>query len=498
MRSLLILFVVFVFNQNLFSQEVNGEITFSNDQLQVIKVWGTHQERGYAQGFLLAENMIDIFENYIIPEFGSYYDIARDFVAGSDHLAVDSIYIYEAISLANGINDANISETQFDYLDVLVANLFLDLPNFFGKKLNFYTGCSSFMSWGEATLDTDLNGKSVITRHNDYYPDQVILRNQVIVVHFPDEPNTQSWLLIGFAGQISVGSGINSSGMAVMINTLADCNAPAQFNQAYNSISFSLRKALETYDYNNDGSNNVLDINEIILDNSAGYSDSWIITGIAPSIEMNDEHIATVIEISPESPTVTIRNTDYQDQIPGKSLYAANSSIARNDLLMFCPRYNAVKNNMGDGTHIDTQTHWDIMKSYSCQYSSNLHFIQYVPENNFLKFAYYTLGGLPACDENNTPLEFDTQDLFDMPVIGENVREGKIEIFPNPSSDKLYIKIPECNISDKLKIYDVYGRFVHKQTVNSGINIVNTKTLSKGIYIIKLSESNYTDKIIVP
>ncbi len=41
------------------------------------------------------------------------------------------------------------------------------------------------MSWGDATIGTCLDGKSVISRHLDWTPDPAITENQAIVIHIP-------------------------------------------------------------------------------------------------------------------------------------------------------------------------------------------------------------------------------------------------------------------------------------------------------------------------
>jgi len=118
-------------------------------------------------------------------------------------------------------------------------------------------------------------------------------------------------------------------------------------------------------DYNGDGENNCLDINDAVVYNTNGFADSYIVTGIAPASFEENSKIATIIEVAPAEPYITMRNTEYEDGIPGDNLYAANWSIARNDLLHYCSRYNAVKNNFGDGTEISSQENWDIMLNYS-------------------------------------------------------------------------------------------------------------------------------------
>ncbi len=499
MRKLYLLLFLFVLSISLGAQSINGEIVETNQDYKIVKVWGTHEERGYAAGYLMAEGIYDIYNNYLLPAFGSYYDIARNLILSDLHIKYDSIYIYEATAMAQGINDA--LDSDFDYLDVLLSNSFLDLQNFLGKKnLGLENGCSSLISWGSATNNTDLNGKSVISRHLDWADQDAIIRNQVIVVHFPSEENEQPWLLIGFAGQMSVLSGLNQSGVAVMQHNLADVHASASINNAYEPIWFSLRKAIEMDDYNQDGANNALDINAVINQNINGYADAFIITGVASSIFEDDEEIASIIEVAPSSPFITIRNTDYEDNIPDKNLYAANFSIARNDMLHFCERYDSIMLYIGEGINIGTQENWDLMLNHSssCAFGGwgNIQFMQFVPDNDFLRIAFHSVGGPQACA--NIPYEFSTTELFQIPVgVNQILSYQQLSVYPNPAKTEINIYIPNLGNEEFIIISNVDGRIVKTATVHNGVNKIFIDDLRSGLYFIKLEKSGLSSKLIV-
>jgi hypothetical protein len=491
------LFIIHVISVD--AQSINGQIVESTDEYQIIKVWGTHEERGYAAGYLMADGIYDIFSNYLLPAFGSYYDIARNLMQTDMHIKIDSIYIYEAAAMAQGVNDA--LDSDFDYIDVLLANSFLDLQNFLGKKnLGLENGCSSLISWGSATENTDLNGKSVISRHLDWNDQPAIVRNQVIVVHFPSEENEQPWLLIGFAGQMSVLSGLNQNGLALMQHNLADVHTSASINKAYEPIWFSLRKAIEMNDFNQDGFNNALDINAVINQNINGYADAFIITGVASAIFEDDEEIASIIEVAPSSPFITIRNTDYEDYIPDKNLYAANFSIARNDLLHFCDRYDSIMHYIGDGLNIGTQENWNLMLNHSssCAFGGwgNIQFMQYVPENNFLRIAFHSIGGPQACE--NIPYEFSTTDLFQIPVdVEKNASENNLVLYPNPAETELNIYVPEFVQEDFVLISNADGRLIKTIPVRKGKSKISIDDLKPGLYLIKLKKAGLKSKLII-
>lgn len=492
MKKLLTIILIIILVKPLMSQQVNGQLMFSDNQFKLLKVWGTHEERGYAAGYLLGENVNDLFENYLMPAFGSYYSMARNLMATDAHIKIDSIYIYEAMGMAEGLNASGEMDMTVDYIDVLLANSFLDFQNFLGKGLGLDNGCSSLISWGDATAGTDLDGKCVISRHLDWDDQSVIIRNQVMIVHFPAEEDEQPWLLIGFAGQMSVLSGLNQSGVAVMQHMLSDEYTGASLNKSYEPVWFTMRKAIESADYNGDGVSNCLDINDAVLANINGFADSYIITGAARSTNEDNSKIATIIEVAPAEPYITIRNTDFEDGIPSENLYAANSSIGRNNELNYCVRYNAVMSHFGTGTLIGKSENKNLMLDYSssCAFGGggNIQFMQYVPEDDYLALAYHTTLGTQACE--NTPIVYDTQELFEIPVFVNNTKNGKsLKAYPNPANSELTIYLPENITEDTAIIYSKWGVELKTIRVVSGNNKIDISDFAAGAYIIHLQQS---------
>ena len=501
MKQISLLFAIIVISISpLFSQEVNGVIVSSDEQMKLVKVWGTHQERGYAVGFLLAEDINDLYENYLLPAFGSYYSMARLLMSSNTHIFIEAEYVAEAEGMAEGLTESGLISFDVDYIDVLIANAFLDIQNFSGKDLGLSNGCSSLMNWGTATNGTDLDGKSSITRLLDWDDQDVIIRNQVIVVHFPSEENEQPWLLIGFAGQMSVLSGFNSSGLAIMQHMLSDEYSSAEQSQAYEPVWFSMRKAIERKDFNGDGDNNCLDINDVILQNHSGYADSYIITGLASASYNDDEKIAIISEVAPSQPYVTMRNTAYEDGISNKNLYAANYSIARNNALNYGIRYSRIMDSIGEGTGFGKQESWDIMYdcSSSCSWngSGNIQFMQYVPELNYFRLAYHTISGVQACE--NLSITYNTQELFQMPTnISLKKNSNKLKIYPNPANNELYVGVISSSNNNEIQIYDASGKLVRFLNVNKGKNKIDIGGLNSGIYFVKLNNTDYSCKFVV-
>ncbi|RLD74351.1 MAG: hypothetical protein DRI87_01215, partial [Bacteroidetes bacterium] len=202
--------ILFLFGGVATAQSGHGIIYADTNNLIVIKVSGTHYERGFAQGELLADRITDIIQNYIIPGFGTEvaYNYIKAIVASGDLFKIDSLYIVEARGMIDGMNAVQNNPLNLDYTDILLANSMLDISGIFQTMEGIE--CSSLMSWGDATAGTDLDGKSVLTRHLDWVVDEVLIRTQAMVIHIPAETNEQPWAEIGFAGMISVLSGFNA------------------------------------------------------------------------------------------------------------------------------------------------------------------------------------------------------------------------------------------------------------------------------------------------
>jgi len=410
-KVIIILMLLFGSTAQLLSQTVNGEILSDTNNVVAIKIWGTSEERGFAYGYLVGDRIIDVLEGFIIPYFWDDWSTLKEIVIEGTSFHIDSVYWHEAQAMMDGATAAGNNPSDYNAVDVLAANLINDVYAWqLGKnKIGFH--CSAFMNWGDATAGTDLNGYSVISRHMDAYVVSVLISNVIIVVHIPSELDKQPWLLIGNTGEMAPASGVNSSGLSIFANGI-NHNWNFSTNAGYEPYAFTFRKALESEDYNQDGVNNMTDIRDAISSNSQGYAWGSNFSASAPSTAIYDSLIAMVAEVAPEEPYITFRTNSYNDTLPGDNLYAANSEIKRNNLRLYCNRYLAIVDNIGDGTGIGSQENWDLMKNYSSQYS-NTQFMQYIPEWGQLKLSVYK-DGTPAYMHD--PVSYDVNEFFQLNI----------------------------------------------------------------------------------
>ncbi len=473
------------------AQNINGYIVSDTGNLTIIKVWGSHYERGFAYGYLCPAKILSMMNDYILPVFGSNLPLARQILQQGNTLVVDSVYYDEARGLLAGIDSAGYDISAYTYLDVIVANCLLDFASIAGLKSKFTSpGCSSLMSWGTATAGTDLDAKSVISRHLDWENNYAIINNQVVVIHIPSESNEQPWAMIGFAGQISALSCVNRH-MGVFQHMMSDFSGSGQLNRYYEPIWFSLRKAIETVDYNNDGKNNTSDLCSILSAHANGYADGYIISMLASADNDSSSLIAQVAELAPASPYITFRGSEFPDSINADNLYCANYEVKRNDHYHFCDRYIRTMHAVDNGTGISRQRNLEILRDSSNSGIYNIQFMQFIPDEDRLNVSVHK-HGKPAF--MNPPVSLNLNDLFtDVSFISSGYNEEQhVMIYPNPVKECLYLQLPlsfEENVS--IIIHDMTGRKISVFSVPAGVNNhqdckVDVKHIPAGLYVCRI------------
>ncbi|MDD4644787.1 MAG: T9SS type A sorting domain-containing protein [Bacteroidales bacterium] len=492
MKKIILLSIVLAFTLNLKSQ-VNGVIIADTSNIQVVKVWGTHYERGYAYGYLLGTGITQVFNNYLKPMYGIYYSVARSLVTEEKDLKFDSIFKVEARAVIDGMNAAGTNTKWMDYVDLLISNSFLDIARILYSPLDM--GCSSLISWGDATTGTDLAGKSVISRHLDWTVSSSLTNNQVIYINFPSEKDEQPWAGIGFSGIFGVLSGFNQN-MGVFQHQMDDFSGNSSHGKKYEPIWISLRKSIEKLDYNSDGKNKAGDVRSALMDNLNGYASGYIISAMAKSTEVADSLVAMIAEVAPTNPYLIFRSNRYEDKIPGDNLYTANNQIARNDAHNYCERYNNVAGEMGDGTGIGLTENRELMREHS-RLIHNLQFMQYAPELDLFSLSVYKESKPAYLHE---PVVFSIRELLSAyNGIDEPGRSDQtISLYPNPVADILTIRgLARSGHEICMKIYDIRGTlfFSEMGTSLNGEYRVNMDPFMPGVYLVKV-ESGRLEKVL--
>jgi len=82
--------------------------------------------------------------------------------------------------------------------------------------------------------------------------------------------------------------------------------------------------------------------------------------------------------------------------------------------------------------------------------------------------------------------------LWDFSSNIENIFPNEnIQIYPNPAIDRVYINYTETE-NAKMQLYDMIGKCVFESDLTNGTNDIDISSLLKGIYIIKLTGTDWT------
>ena len=402
--------------------EVNGD-TLTIDGKKILKIWGTHQERGYAYGYLLAEEIKQVAEEYVIGFYfqnnAYYYEYCRNYFLAN--FEVEEKYHTETQAMVDGIQDAGINlyssvlNRNLDKDDILFSNSLVDISalGLFKSKVKF--GCSSISSWGQSTeQDPELDGQPVITRNMDWTSHSSLLENHLLIVHFPAEENEVNWISFCFPGIIGALSSINENDISALMNM---GNYDSHPNPGpYHPIFLSIRNGIEIEDYDSNSEIEPEDIFQAIDDKTQ-------LSGSIVHCVSNVEGI--VIECNNEKGAV-IRNETDNTVIPINNLVATNHFRKLYEPV-YCYRYNNFVDSLDADSNVSIDRSWEIAGGAGGN-SSTLHTIEFAPSNDLIKWS--------TADANSPayllePTYFNTEQLFSITnfIYGDVDGDGNVFAF---------------------------------------------------------------------
>ncbi len=418
------------------SAQVNGVLDTVEGK-RVLWVWGTHEERGFAHGFLLAPEVKGMFEDYILAHVcngqPALYQTIRSFYLA--HYAVDPPYALEAQGIVEGMGAAGVSPwcsilgRTIDATDLLVANAIADLSQSVGGIATSMVGCSSLSSWGTSTAeDSMLGGGLVITRLMDWENHPTLAQNHLLIVSLPEEEDEHPWVSLTFPAFIGGLSAIASSGLGAFLNV---GNRPEYvLGEPFQPILFSVRTGIERRDVDGDGSHTWADLLAAIeARNRSSASIVHVVTD-----EGQSSH-PVIIECNNQRGVVT-RDVAFEDAIPGEHLLATNHFR----LLyppVYCPRYAAVAESLRASASMTVGRSWSVM-THACALPNNLHVMEYLPARSLLRWATSTVGH-PAYQFE--PVTLDLAQIFEPPARATTRPRQLLRLlaWPNPSSKEASI-----------------------------------------------------------
>jgi hypothetical protein len=220
--------------------EVNGTLT-EIEGMTVLRVWGTPHERGYAHGYLMAEQIAAMLDQFLEDGplgRGSIEHYQNQTLPKLARMKIDPAHEAEMRAIVEGIEarlggpaKMSILGRPPRYEDIVAVNCTGDLCR---------SGCSSFAAWGEMTAD----GGTIGARNMDWPVIQCLLDTQIILVNVPEADSGElGWVSITWPTFVGVITGMNSEGLTVATHDAG--GHPPSVSAGFTPYGWTFRRALE-------------------------------------------------------------------------------------------------------------------------------------------------------------------------------------------------------------------------------------------------------------
>ena len=477
--------------------QVNGSIENVSNK-KVMFLWGTHDERGYAHGYLLGENLKSLMDSYLIEYICqknvAAYSMLRQVY--TNYFEVDERYQVEAESMVKGIKESGVSLVnnvigrEYDVNDFLMMTALPEIEQLIFGLVDVQFGCSSISSWGSVTEnDPELNGSLVITRLMDWSNEESLCDNHLLIVNLPSEENEQPWISFGFSGLIGALSAINEAGVAAFMNQ--GNIAEHDYTHKFNPVLLSIRDGIESADFNGDDICDDQDILNAVQAKVHGGA-SLIHTVMEKGIDDNP----FIIEVNNKLGIVIRGNND-------NTLVKGNNLVATNHFRKLyqpedCSRYSRIIDSLDRSSEMTSARSRNLLGG-AAGVTFNLQAIQYVPAKGKVYWATATTESAAFQNEYS---EFDISSLFTF--ITDLKSEEPVSDFllyqnyPNPFNPISNIKYELANSGlVSLKVYNTLGEEV--AVLVEGIQPAGSykvkfdgSQLTSGVYIYQLRAGQFT------
>ncbi len=135
--------------------EVNGSLEEVNG-VRVLRVWGSRQEMGYAQGYLLADDLMELFEEVLFDTFPRQWTYERVIGMLKEYVVWPEGYRDEMEGIVRGIEAAlgglpEVAHQRIEAGSVVVNADMVAILNAHTDLVDLPRDCCSFAAWGAAT-----------------------------------------------------------------------------------------------------------------------------------------------------------------------------------------------------------------------------------------------------------------------------------------------------------------------------------------------------------
>ena len=199
------------------------------DGIEVLELWGTRYEMGYAEGALYCDKMPVLFKNYILEYLVADYGVPYEMI----QLLVENSVTIEAgdMNELEGIWDGALDHC--DQEDLWVESEFLEdsangareivFEDLLGANILGDYGCSSFSVWGEASA----TGDTIHARNFDWAidPGGTFLDQHIVKAYASSEEGGARYASLTTPGLIGCVSCVTEEGVALTMHNVGGLDA---------------------------------------------------------------------------------------------------------------------------------------------------------------------------------------------------------------------------------------------------------------------------------
>lgn len=470
--------------------QVNGSINQIGNK-KILKVWGSNYQRGYAQGYLLAPQIVEVFSDMFWTMFCysdlPHYNMLQSYY--TMHFSTPEAMYWEALGISEGMLDsgANIYHSELgrnlDANDILLMNAMFDLVdvrNRYWKKDNLELGCATLSSKGSATAaDSLLAGSGVITRFFDATQNSALINNPVMIIHHPELENEVKWLNITIPGFFGAITAISETGLFSALNI--GPNSSASFTENLSPVIYSIRRGIEQFDYDANGVHHPYDVYE-------SMSDGRPLNGaIVHNLAETPEYVYHSVVETRNNATLN-RTEPNGSNLPANHLAATNHFRGLSSPVC-CDRYANLQDSLYADPHVSAKRQWLVM-SGAAGLETTLSAVQFTPITGNLLWSSATLTE-PAYAQ--PALSLNAYELFNEPVDNEDeIMPGplpSIFLFPNPLPKGKTLSLSSQNPLSRVELYNLKGQKIHTQLLHEAKGVIELTfpswQLAKGVYLLK-------------
>lgn len=340
---------------------VQGDLTVKHGQ-RLVRVWGSHEDRGYAIGHLLGEEAVDLFHAYVSTFIGWSEYVTLHTVYNS-FFAVPTEFSDETAGLIAGARDAGVDlyvtelGRELDQVDLAIMS---SIPDLDALGVNTGVYCSSVSAWDSGLgAEPGFDGALVHARNLEWSDtaNHDLAAATIVMVSMPSEPDEQAWVAVTFPGMWGALSAMNSAGVGVTLN-MGNHKVPATF--PCEPILVTTRRAIEKADANNDGACNLKDISDMAA--WATQASSYILHSFMPPADAGSAEPDQVVETNAETQAIRY---DADDPVVDPDFLLATNHHRKAYAPVSCSRYQDLQNAVVAQRPVDTQGVYDIVRLVS-------------------------------------------------------------------------------------------------------------------------------------